>query len=95
MIDLRHSRHAAIRAQQRAVPPLIEDWLTRYGAKQHDGHGGVIRYFSKKSVRKLEQAFGAAVVRALSRYLDRYRVESAVDGTTITVGHRIARVRRR
>ena len=31
--------HATIRAQQRGVPPLIEDWLLDYGAEQFDGHG--------------------------------------------------------
>ncbi len=39
------TRHAQVRMQQRGVPPLILEWLLKYGAIEHDGHGGHVRYF--------------------------------------------------
>jgi hypothetical protein len=40
--------HAAIRAQQRGIPPLIRDWLFQFGEEQHDGHGAIRRFFSQR-----------------------------------------------
>jgi hypothetical protein len=31
--------HTTIRAQQRGIPPLIDQLLEAYGQEQHDGHG--------------------------------------------------------
>ena len=43
--------HATIRSQQRGIPPLILQWLDLYGEEEYDGHGAVIRYFSRASRR--------------------------------------------
>jgi hypothetical protein len=89
------SHHAARRAQQRCIPPLISQWLDAYGEEAYDGRGGVVRFFSRRSVREMERSFGRAPVARLSEYLDCYKVESSRDGTTITVGHRTKRIHRR
>ena len=34
-----NTRHATTRAQQRGLPPLVDQLLDRYGEEQHDGHG--------------------------------------------------------
>ena len=90
-----NTKHAKVRAQQRAIPPLIEQWLDQFGEEEYDGRGGVIRFFSHSSKRKMERAFGEAPVRKLAEYLGTYKVESSHDGSTITVGHRIKRIKKR
>lgn len=89
-----HSQHAIRRSQQRGIPPLIDQWLDEYGEAQYDGHGGVVRYFSRRSIRAMEQGFGREPVRRMWEYLDAYKVESSHDGQTITVGHKTKRFRR-
>lgn len=87
--------HAARRGQQRGIPPLVDHWLSQFGEEQYDGHGGVVRYFSRRSIRHLERAIGRAPLARLSDFLDCYKVESSTDGHTITVGHRFKRIQRR
>jgi hypothetical protein len=38
------TKHAAIRAQQRCIPPLVDRWLDEFEEEEHDGHG-FIRLF--------------------------------------------------
>lgn len=87
--------HAAVRAQQRCIPPLVESWLLDFGEAEFDGRGGVIRYFSKASRRALVRQVGARPVCRLAEYLNCYLVESSDDGRVLTVGRRYERVRRR
>jgi hypothetical protein len=90
-----NSIHSEKRAQQRCIPPLITDLLDRFGEAQYDGHGGLIRFFDHKSVRKMEKAMGRQPVRCLSHWFDAYKVVSIEDGETITIGHRYQRIFRR
>jgi hypothetical protein len=83
-----YTQHATQRAQQRGVPPLITSWLVEYGEKAFDGHGGMVRFFSRKSIRRMERELGTAPVRRLSEYLRSYLVQGAADGAVITVGKR-------
>jgi hypothetical protein len=87
--------HAMVRAQQRGIPPLILEWLDEFGEELYDGHGGVRRFFTKRSVRALERAFGREPVRRLSNYFDIYKVDSSHDGSLITTGHLRKRINRR
>jgi len=89
-----NTRHATTRSQQRGVPALVMQWLTDYGEESHDGQGGVVRYFTTRSVRRMERAFGREPIRRMNEYLRCYIVESAKDGTVITVGKRYQRIRR-
>jgi hypothetical protein len=86
--------HAAIRAQQRGIPPLIDQLLETYGQEQHDGHGAVIVYLNKASIRKMEREMGRRPVARLSEWFDAYKVR-ATDGRTITVGRRFRRIWRK
>lgn len=88
------TRHAKIRMQQRGIPPLIEQWLDDFGEEQYDGHGGVRRYFSRKSIRGMERAFGRKPVGRMAEYLNAFKVESSRDGQALTLGHQTKRVRR-
>lgn len=80
--------HANVRAQQRGVPPLVQDWLLDYGAEQFDGHGGVIRYFSHECLRQMERDIGKAPLKKMSEFLRCYLVQCSSDGAVITVGKR-------
>jgi hypothetical protein len=90
-----NTKHAAIRACKRGIPPLIQQWLMDFGEESYDGHGGICRFFSHRSVRSMERCLGREPVRRMSEYLDAYLVESSHDGATITVGHRSRRIKRR
>lgn len=89
-----NSKHAAIRSQQRGIPPLIESWLSAYGEVQHDGHGGICRFFTKKSIRQMERDFGREPLRRMNEFLDCYLVEACDTGLVITVGKRYAHIHR-
>jgi hypothetical protein len=89
-----NSKHADIRAQQRGIPPLFDELLDRYGEEQHDGHGAVVVYLTKESIRRMERDLGRRPVSRLSEWFDAYKIRAG-DGTTITVGHRTHRIRRR
>jgi hypothetical protein len=90
-----NSRHASVRAQQRGIPPFIIELLDRYGQSQYDGHGAVIQYFNKQSLRDMERDLGRKPVSRLAEWHDTYEVVSSRDGCTITVGHRHQRVWRK
>jgi hypothetical protein len=89
------SQHAISRRQKRGIPPIIIDWLEQYGEEHFDGHGGVIRYFGHDSRRRMEKVLGRRFVAENQKYLDHYLVESASDGTIITMGMRFKRISRR
>ena len=82
------TQHAAERSQQRGIPPLITSWLLDYGAEEFDGRGGVVRYFTRRSIRRMERDFGTTPLKRLSEYLRCYLVQSNDDGRIITVGKR-------
>jgi hypothetical protein len=88
VIDTPLTMHATVRSQQRGVPPLVRDWLLLFGDERFDGHGGLIRYFSRRSVRQLERAVGSQPVRRMSEYMSAYLVEGSKDGRIITIGKR-------
>lgn len=89
-----NTRHAEIRAQQRGIPPLMDELLDRYGHEQHDGHGAVILYLDKQSIRSMERDLGRRPVARLAEWLDAYKVRTS-DGQTITIGHRTRRIWRK
>jgi len=86
------SSHVVARAQHRAIPPVVSRWLDEFGEREYDGHGGIRVYFSHRSIRTMEGALGTHFVRQNRHYFCAYRVESAHDGCTITVGWRTHRV---
>ena len=86
-----NTQHAIQRSQQRGVPPLIQDWLFAYGKETYDGKGGIVRYFTNDSIRKMERDFGREPIRRLSEFLRCYLVEST-EGSVITVGKRYNRI---
>jgi hypothetical protein len=87
---MRQTKHAAIRAQQRGFPPLVDRLLDEFGQERHDGHGCVRLFFDHKSVRLMERSLGRQPVALFRRYLSAYRVETS-DGLVVTKGWRTKR----
>jgi len=85
------TQHGAVRVQQRALPPLVLDWLHTYGHEHHDGHGAMILFFDKPARRRLERAVGREPVRRMKQWLNAYAVVSG-EGQVITAGHRFRRI---
>lgn len=79
--------------QQRAVPPLVLQWLAQFGARQRARDAADLVFFDKAARRRLTQAFGEVVVQRLGPLLDAYLVQGD-DGDVVTVGWRLERVRR-
>ncbi len=82
------TNHARTRAQQRGIPPLIQPWLLEYGDRAHDHRGAVLRFFSKRSLRRLEQAEGSVPMRRHAEHLRSYLVQAIDGGVVITIGKR-------
>lgn len=59
------SIHSESVHNQRGIPPLITDLLERFGQSQYDGHGGVVRFFNTKSVRKMKKPWVGSQYGAL------------------------------
>lgn len=87
------TRHAAQRAQQRCVPPLIMEWLHVYGQRAPAGAGAECLFFDKASRRRLQRAFGGWVAARMECKLNAYAVVAA-DGQIITTGYRSKRLPR-
>jgi hypothetical protein len=89
------TKHAAIRAQQRAIPPFVDRLLDEFGQEEYDGRGAIRIYFNHQSVRRMESALGQQPTRMFKRWLRAYKVESCNDGAVITRGWLTKRVPRR
>lgn len=89
------TKHAATRAQQRAIPPFVDRLLDEFGEEQHDGHGCIRIYFTNRSVKRMASALGARPVSMFKCYLHAFKVESCSSGAVVTRGWRDRRLRRR
>ena len=58
MVARRVAAHAAIGVRQRAVPPLVVDWLLEYGPRALAGQGVEKVYFDKQARRDLKRSIG-------------------------------------
>lgn len=63
-------------------------WLLDYGEESFDGHGGVVRYFSPRSIRNLERDIGQTPLKRMSEFLRCYLVQGSKDAAIITIGKR-------
>lgn len=84
------SKHAQIRSQQRAIPPMLIDLLLQFGSSERSGSGVTKMYFDKTSRRKV-RAYAGPLGGLLNEYLDVYAVVTD-DLRVITAGHRSQRI---
>jgi hypothetical protein len=80
------TKHARTRSQQRAIPPLIIEWLCKYGRRLKGMNGTTVCFFDRESRRYLASEVGHVVVRRLSDMMDTYLVLSG--DSIVTLGHR-------
>ena len=57
------TKHAEARAQQRGIPPLIDQLLDLYGHEQYDGNGAVVVFLDKDSIRRMERESATVLSR--------------------------------
>jgi hypothetical protein len=91
--DVILTRHAARRARQRSIPPLVIDLLIDYG-KESRSHGAGRFTFDRRARSQIARDFGPALYRRIEHKLNSFAVLGA-DGKVRTVGHRLRRFRRR
>ena len=87
------SNHAKRRMQQRAIHPLIVDLLYRYGREQRQC-GSTVLFFDKNSRKHVRKAL-ADVISRFDKLSDVYLVEADDSSTTVTMGHRLQRFKRK
>lgn len=90
-----YTDHARIRCRQRCIPPIVEQWLDEFGEESYDGHGGVRRFFSHASIKRMKRTLGAQFVEHNARWLRAYKIDATTSDLTITIGWRKEPVRRR
>lgn len=83
------SKHAKIRTQQRAIPPILIDLLIQFGSRERAGTGVSRMFFDKPSRRKVK-AYAGPLGHLLDEYLDVYAVVTD-DQKIVTAGHRTQR----
>lgn len=87
-----YTHHAQLRAQQRAIPPMLVDLLLQFGHREKSGDGTAKVFFDKDARRKL-RAYAGALASSIEQHLDVYVVVSSAQ-VVITVAHRDDRIRR-
>ena len=85
------TKHAKQRMQQRSIPPIIVDWLIRFGQSEPSGDGTRKYYFDKSSHRRF-QKYAGQLSAMLEQYLNVYVVLDN-DFTVVTVAPRCERIR--
>jgi len=85
------TRHARDRLQQRGISPFVIDLLLDFGDVEYDHHGAEIRYFGKRSKRRVARHIGRLVSRFDGMW-NAYIVTA--EGRVLTAGHRTERVTR-
>jgi hypothetical protein len=87
------THHAATRAQQRCIPPLVIDLLYQFGAREPSANGTYKMFFDKASRRHV-RAYVGQLARVVEEHLDVYAVISDEENVIITTAHRLKRIRR-
>lgn len=80
-----YSDHARARIQQRAIPPIMVDFLLAHGEVERAGGGAERWSFGRQGWRELERRLGPAA-KGFSRYRKVYLIVH--DATIVTVGYR-------
>lgn len=78
------SRHAAVRQQQRGIPPLVVEWLLSYG-RRDSSYGAVKVRLDRRGRKDLSRDVGDRVVSLMSKYLNVALVVDSDTDRVITV----------
>ena len=83
------TQHAQKRSQQRGIPPFIHGLIIDYGQCKYS-HGAEVHFLDKAGRRKLQRELGRKVYARIEDQLNIYVV---LDGSVITVAHRVHRIK--
>ncbi|AWI77726.1 hypothetical protein CEW83_14170 [Parazoarcus communis] len=86
------TKHAAVRAQQRAIPQIVIDLLREFGRAEPAGKGASKLFFDKRARRKVE-TYAGPLAAAIDEHLGVFAVVGP-DDKVITVGHLTKRINR-
>jgi ActR/RegA family two-component response regulator len=78
--------HASTRMQQRAIPPIMIEWLMRFGA-QRWSRGASVYEFDKDSRRRLRRHIGQRLFSSVEQWLGAYVVVGG-EQRVVTAGWR-------
>lgn len=78
--------HASKRVQQRAIPPIVIEWLIRFGA-QRWSRGASVYEFDKDGRRRLRRHIGQRLFASVEQWLDAYAVVGG-EQRVVTAGWR-------
>lgn len=90
----RLTQHSCARMQQRSIPPVVVDWLLRYGARSPAGSGTERVALDHRGRRELEREIGTWAYLRLEQKLDAFLLVDP-SGALVTAGYRTRRSRRR
>lgn len=80
------TKHANLRAQQRGISHETEKLLHQYGEKKSAPGGCILKFFSKKSMQRIEKDYGHFFVAKNHEKFKTYLIESREDHGVITLG---------
>ena len=83
------TQHAHKRSQQRGIPPFVLGLVTDYGQCKYS-HGAEVYFLDKRGRRNLKRELGKQIY---ARIEDQLNVYVVLDGSVITVAHRIHRIK--
>lgn len=84
MNTVQMTNHAAIRRQQRGIPPLVIDWLLAYGQREKSRGATKVR-FDRKARKALARDVGCRTLSLMSKYLSVALVVDPETDLVITV----------
>ncbi len=86
------TKHAEIRVRQRAIPPVVVDWLELFGTVEHQADAELV-YFDRHSLRKLASYTGGFSGR-LENINNAYLIRGN-NGRILTAGYRDKHITRK
>ena len=88
MSDVRYSRHARVRQQQRGIPQWMINLLLQFGRKQHD-RKGVVRYsLDQQALQRIAHECDKKILVEVLANRRVYVVVSVEDERVVTVANR-------
>lgn len=88
--DIRLTRHAAVRMQQRGIPAWYLRLLVEHGKTTHDGHGATLKSVCKATRERLRHLLSRPEYARAERYFSVYAVVSE-DDAVVTAARRTHR----
>jgi len=80
------TKHAEKRAQQRGINASIEKLLQLYGDKRPAPNGCVVRFFSKRSIQRIETLYGHSFIARNHEKMKSYLIQRRDSHAILTIG---------